>query len=92
MSSHESLGRSHFAQLYFQAAKIRQQELASFFGRFEEGPGGALRAEQVQAAQEMAAEIAEFLQRASTYMNEATHLGESRMLKPAVEYDGSGTP
>lgn len=91
MSSQESLGRSHFAQLYFQAAKIRQQELAAFFARFEEGPDGDMSAAQLQAAGEMAAEVSEFLSRVATYMNEATHLGEKAPLREEAVYDRSGT-
>jgi hypothetical protein len=92
MSSHESLGRSHFAQLYFQAAKVRQQELASFFARFPEGPESPMTPAQLQAAGEMASEVAEFLERASTYMNEAAHLGELRVAQQGSACDARETP
>lgn len=75
--NHEALGRSHFPQLYFQAARIRTNELSEFFSRFEEGPDSGMTPAKLEAAAERAAEIHEFLQRLTAYMNEAAHLGEA---------------
>ena len=79
MNTNEPLGRSHFVELYFQAAKVRENELASFFSRYAQGADSGVTSAQLDAASLMAGEIQEYLQRASIYMNEAARLGESHL-------------
>ena len=81
MNVHEPLGKSHFTQLYFQAAKIREAELAAFFSRFEQDQPRSMDEQDLEAATEAAGEIYEFLQRVQSYLSEAKHLGEASILQ-----------
>jgi hypothetical protein len=54
-----------FAQLYFQAAKVRHAELSSFFASFDELPEKDLAAEKWSSAIYAASEILDYLERAA---------------------------
>ena len=81
MIVHESLSKSHFTELYFQAAKIRGSELADFFGRFADGASCPMDAHELQEATDAAGEVYEFLQRAAMYLSETKQLGEEANLQ-----------
>jgi hypothetical protein len=79
MNMNASLGRGHFAQLYLQAARVRGDELGDFFRIYAETPESEIPPAELESAAEMAGEIAEYLQRVTTYLNEASHLGEANL-------------
>jgi len=81
MNIHEPLGKSHFTQLYFQAAKIREADLAAFFSRCGEDRPRVMDERELEAATQAAGEIFEFLQRMRSYLSEAKHLGEGSILQ-----------
>jgi len=81
MNIHESLSKPHFTQLYFQAAKIRNSELAEFFGRYGDPESRPMNADELLEASEAAGELYEFLQRANMYLRETQRLGEESTLQ-----------
>ncbi len=70
MSIYDSLNRSGFAQLYFQAAEVRHNDLTGFFSRLDAIHHGNLTRVELQQAIDAADEIREYLVRAASYMHD----------------------